>query len=207
MPQDLQQFLKDGHAVHATDRYIFDNDFLCGVHDQKRLSAEYGVKSFNLLEKSFEDSSPLTAEGFQSTVCAPLKVVESWHKLLFRQFGQAARELPATGRVVDYLTTRAGLKNVIAVSKDGSPLHGTGPSNPGITVARELWLELERMKQGPSETEKNEADKTKTAADSSTGDVAAGSNEDQDVSMVLEEVAEEDPATQDCLCVDWLSFV
>lgn len=200
MPQEVQDFMKDGHASHATDRYVFDNDFLCGVHDQKRLSADFGMKSLILLEKSFEDAAPLTAEGFQSNVCLPLKVVETWHKLLFKMFGQNARELPATGRVLEYLTSRAGLKNVTAVSKDGSPLHGTGQNNPGILVARELWLELERMKQGSSDTVKKDAEKQ----EASGGNVAAEDQEmSADVTMALEEAVEEDPAMQDCLCVDW----
>lgn len=204
MAPEVQEFMKDGHAAHATDRYVFDNDFLCGVHEQKRLSPEFGIKSLMLLEKSFEDSAPLTSDGFQLAVCAPLKVVESWHKLLHRQFGQIARELPATGRVLDYLTTRSGLKNVQAISKDGSPLHGTGQSNPGITVARELWLELERMKHSSSDTAKKDAEKME-----SSGDGGAGPRDQEiptDVTMALEETVEEDPAMQDCLCVDWLSL-
>ena len=32
---------------------------------------------------------------------------------------------------MEYLTTSAGLKNAVEVSKDVSPLHGTGPCNSG----------------------------------------------------------------------------
>ena len=51
----------------------------------------------------------------QSTVCGPLKVVENWQKLLVRQFGEIAPEIPAPARVVEYLTSRAGSKKAMAV--------------------------------------------------------------------------------------------
>jgi len=78
-----------------------------------------------------------------------VKKVEEWQKRLTRSFGKLA-DTPMTERVMDFLLGGAARTTVLACISIGVPLEGVSDEKPGVPAARQLWLELEKLKNLPA---------------------------------------------------------
>ena len=173
-----------------TDAFIFDNPFIVGGGDTK-LNDETAEACFR-----FAYGKGMSAAEFQGHVCAPMRAVMLWKKGLIRSFGQLA-VTPATHRVIAYLTTPAGLKEVVGCLKAGTPLHGSSDADPGISDCHTLVKELKRLKE---EGVKNSSSATAAASKESGQDSAQVPGTDAIGAMAVsflalpsDEMSESDP--------------
>lgn len=185
---EIKEALRQDENSMATDKFIFDNEFFVSPND-KKLKPSFALRALSLLRRAKEDGCPFTAEAFQSNCCAPLKMVENWRRQLNKAFGSKPDSLPATERVLDYLCSLRLLPQIKNLARENIPLHGTSAQNPGVQVARDLWLELEKIKsgkdQGATTDGGGKAPEPGAAVPDGDGDVALMS--------VESEVLQEDP--------------
>ena len=87
-------------------------------------------------------------KDFKEKVCAPLKLLEVWDRLMRKRYGSVCSLSTAYSRLMEMLTNLEGLKLVAAVAAAGIPLHGTGPANPGVPQCFAIVAEFDRCKAG-----------------------------------------------------------
>ena len=125
---------------------IWDNEYLMGsgVKTRSKLSLDFARKAFKVLL----DDERLSNKEFMEKVCAPLKLVEVWDRLMRKRYGSVCSLSSAYARLMERLTAPDGLKLVTAIAAAGVPLHGTGPANPGVPDCFALVAEFDRCKAG-----------------------------------------------------------
>lgn len=130
---------------------------------------------------------------FISGYCQPLKTVELWQRYLEKTFGSTFTSCPASNRVISYLQTTKGLKEVKACVQANVPLHGVSQQNVGIEMCRNFWLELEKMKKGAKTGGTGE-----TKSESAEQPDADGQAPEDEMTKLSADVVmeEEDPAEQ-----------
>ena len=120
------------------DKYVFDNPFITG---DAKLGDDRAAACFAIAYPKIEDGKAVSASDFQSGICAPMKQIGAWRKGLLRMFGEIA-VTPASHRVISFLESPPGLKEVAACLQTGAPLHGTSDEDPGISQCHALVKEL-----------------------------------------------------------------
>ena len=125
---------------------IWDNEYLMGsgVQSRNKLTLEFAQKAFKVLL----GQDRVGNKEFKEKVCAPLKLVEVWDRLMRKRYGTVCSLSPAYSRLIDRLTIPEGLKLVTAIAASGVPLHGTGPANPGVPDCFAIVAEFDRCKAG-----------------------------------------------------------
>ena len=97
-----------------------------------------------------DDKTTFTIKTFQSDVCQRLKLVDLWQRHLVHKFGAVESNSAAVARLIEHLTTKAGLVKVQACIAAAVPCHGRpgGSAEHGIPECKVLYAELERCKAG-----------------------------------------------------------
>ena len=114
-----------------------------GVKARSRLETHFARVALRLLlEKD------LGGKAFQDKVCAPLKILEVWDKLMRKRYGPVCSQSAAYARLMSQLQAYDGLQVVAVAMASGVPLHGTGPSNPGVVDCHALVNEFDRCRAG-----------------------------------------------------------
>ena len=134
-----------------TDGTVFANPYLVSDKEKERLDLESARKALEIAVAAMQDGRPLSVPEFLKDVCAPLRAIQTWKAALFKKYGQLA-ENPATQRVIQFLRTSRGLKQVVLVLKENTPLHGESNENPGIQDCRSLVQELQKLKEKGTDT-------------------------------------------------------
>ena len=116
-----------------------------GVKTRSKLEIHGAKAAFRILADKDGD---IAAKAFVERVCAPLKVLEVWDKLMRKRYGTVCSLSSAYTRLVTKLETYEGLQLVAATMASGLPLHGSGPSNRGIVDCHALVQEFERCRAG-----------------------------------------------------------
>ena len=151
------------------DKYVFDNPFITGGADAK-LGDDRAAACFRIAYAGIEDGKPVSASDFQNHICAPMKQIGAWRKGLLRLFGELA-VTPATHRVISFLESPPGLKQVVACLQSSTPLHGSSDADPGITQCHALVKELKKLKEeGVKNATSSIADVAKEKADEAAKD-------------------------------------
>jgi hypothetical protein len=132
------------------DTMVFSNQYLVTDKERDRLDVESARKALDYASQAIHDGKPLTGPDFLKDICAPLRAVQSWKSALVKKYGQLA-DNPATLRVVQFLQSPRGLKQVVLVLKENTPLHGASSENPGIQDCRALVTELQKLKEKGTE--------------------------------------------------------
>ena len=111
--------------------YVLTNSFFMSQSAKERLSPFYAVAALELLAREAADNNdehvPITPPiTFKNVHSKAFKVLELWHGSFIKKYDRTAKESQALARVVDHLTSDAGIKKVIACMHSGTLLHGTG---------------------------------------------------------------------------------
>ena len=112
--------------------YVLTNSFFMSQSAKERLSPFYAVAALELLAREATDNNdehvPITPprSHLKNVHSKAFKVLELWHGSFIEKYGRTAKESQALVRVVDLLTSDAGIKKVIACMHSGPLLHGTG---------------------------------------------------------------------------------
>ena len=204
--QEVVQWLQEPEHAALRGGYVWDNAFLGGQESkpQEKLGGEYAVAALNLLvaEGVLESPGSMTTQAFLASICAPMRVLELWAKLMVRRFGSVATESKAFHHLLPKLKTRAGLQKVKGAMDSKVPLHGVSEQNQGIQECYQLVKMMEAAKAGglgPPETiraqaeekanpPKKESEQTETIADNQ-GSGGASEVADAEDSVVLQALA------------------
>ena len=125
---------------------VWDNEYLMGqgAKARSKLGPQYAVEALRL----FMEQGEVPGKLFVEKVCMPLKVIEVWDQLMRKRYGSVCSLSKAYERLMKRLMTYDGLQLVVATVAAGVPLHGAGPSNPGVADCQALVAEFDRCKAG-----------------------------------------------------------
>jgi hypothetical protein len=147
MDASLLEFLGKEDYEFVKGQFVWDNEYLMGtgVKTRSKLELHGATTAFRSLA---EKEGDIAAKVFVERVCAPLKVLEVWDKLMRKRYGTVCALSWAYARLVIKLETYDGLQLVAATMASGFPLHGSGPGNPGIADCHLLVQEFDRCRAG-----------------------------------------------------------
>ena len=95
-----------------------------------------------------EKEGDINGKIFVDRVCAPLRVLELWDRLMRKRFGTVCTLSLAYARLMAQLEVFDGLQLVLQTMIAGVPLDGLGPGNPGIADCHFLVQEFQRCQAG-----------------------------------------------------------
>ena len=158
--------------------FVLQNPFLTGqgAAAQQRLSETYGLYALEHLKEQYDEledrsEAPMTSKQFQTRVCKPLKIIELWAKSTVKTFGVVASNSSAFLRLLDFLRSPSGLRQVEACMAAGVNLAGASASNPGIQHCYDLIAQFKDIRAGgqhgvapATATDSQEADATDSQA-------------------------------------------
>jgi len=147
MDASVLEFLGKEEYEFVKGQFIWDNECLMGtgVKTRSKLEFHFATAAIRILA---EKDGDIVAKVFVERVCAPLKVLEVWDKLMRKRYGTVCALSSAYTRLVTKLETYDGLQLVAATMTAGIPLHGFGPGNPGIADCHALVQEFDRCRAG-----------------------------------------------------------
>ena len=108
--------------------YIIYNSFFMSNSPSDRLADDVQLRALTILQDNASLSNggklSISAEKFKDTVCGSLKYLFHWRRKTVRKFGIIAETAPAFSRLIDRLSTEAGVKTVAACKDAALPLEG-----------------------------------------------------------------------------------
>ena len=162
---NIKRWLRAAAGLHATvvaelqsmpwlpEGFVFDNVFFVGggVARDRQLAPHFACRALELVKMNRadnEDKLTMTIKVFSDEVCQRIKLVDLWKRHMARKFGAVATDSKAVERLIEHLTTKAGLLKVQECIANNVPCHGAGGSEAGIVECKALYKELERCKAG-----------------------------------------------------------
>ena len=136
--------------------YTMGNSYFTGATKAERLADRFAVAALDYLQKDADDNQELneiyepavSAKEFANRICKALKVVDLWQRSTIKKFGKVAEESTSFGVLITHLTTRAGIKKVLACMDSNTHLHGTSSTNIGIRECYEFYEQFAKCLAG-----------------------------------------------------------